>query len=242
MHARLAPVVVSGPSGSVAVVASRGRAGCRSRTVTPGQHGRARRRSPAGQSRWNSSKARSARSRACSARCWAAARRWWLLSARIDVLLAGVVAGGLDCGDDVLEVGGDLLVISTTRACPFASASPISLLVARSWARCSARKSGAVMNTGQVRQALPCGQLCWSGRPQYLLGSAMVARPRFSFIQAASLSGLPCSRPTVSPWMLTLRARSSVAGRSGRSAMRSGRSSPANRGRAVGRLLEERRH
>ena len=54
-----------------------------------------------------------------------------------------------------------------------------------------------VTNIGQVRQALACGQVFWTGRPQNPLGSAWVARPRRCLAQAASASGPSGSTTTV---------------------------------------------
>jgi len=65
-----------------------------------------------------------------------------------------------------------------------------------------------VRNIGQVRQALACGQLCWTGKPQNPFGSAWVARPRRCLAQAASASGPSGSMVTVWPVMSTLRAAS----------------------------------
>ena len=53
-----------------------------------------------------------------------------------------------------------------------------------------------VTNIGQVRQALACGQVFWTGSPQNPLGSAWVARPRRCLAQAASASGPSGSRAT----------------------------------------------
>jgi transposase InsO family protein len=78
--------------------------------------------------------------------------------------------------------------ISTTRACPAAFAVSIRVRVSRRCLWCSGRNSGVVMNSGQVRQALACGQSFCSGSPQYPLGRACLARASWSLSQTASAS------------------------------------------------------
>jgi len=56
--------------------------------------------------------------------------------------------------------------ISTSRNCPRCCARSMMPRVSSSCSRCCGRNSGVVMKTGQVRQALACGQLCCSGKPQ----------------------------------------------------------------------------
>ena len=87
--------------------------------------------------------------------------------------------------------------ISARRVWPRASAAVMSSMTCRRWVRCWGRNSAVVRNIGQVRQALACGQVFWTGRPQNPLGSAWVARPRRCLAQAASASGPSGSTTTV---------------------------------------------
>ena len=56
--------------------------------------------------------------------------------------------------------------LSARRRCPSASAASMSWRVSSAWWRWMGRNSTVVWKSGQVRQALGCGQSCWGGRPQ----------------------------------------------------------------------------
>ena len=98
--------------------------------------------------------------------------------------------------------------ISASRVWPRAAAAVMSSMIWPRWVRCWGRNSAVVTNIGQVRQALACGQVFWTGSPQNPLGSAWVARPRRCLAQAASASGPAGSMATSSPVTSTLRAAS----------------------------------
>jgi len=77
-----------------------------------------------------------------------------------------------------------------------------------SCSRCWGKNSGVVMNTGpgQARVGM-WAALCCSGRPQYPLGRAMVAREWWCLAHSASARGLSSATATSLLWMSTLRAR-----------------------------------
>src|SRR6266568_5925905 len=101
--------------------------------------------------------------------------------------------------------------ICAIRVWPRASAAEMISSVVACWARCWGRNSAVVTKSGQVRQALACGQVLASGSPQKPFGRAWVARPRRCLAQAASASGPSGSRVTVCPWALTLAGPLPVA-------------------------------
>src|SRR6516162_9225558 len=91
-----------------------------------------------------------------------------------------LLAACFECGDDLVQVRGDLLV--------------------------HLGDSGVVTNIGQVRHELACGQVFTSGSWQYPFGSAWVARDSCCLAQAASPSGPSGLIWTGWPVALTLRA------------------------------------
>ena len=104
------------------------------------------------------------------------------------LLVGGVI--GFEGGDDLFEVGGDVLVHLGDAGLPGCLGGGDELqgrLVLGAVA--GAGTQAVVRNIGQVRQALACGQVFTIGSWQYPFGSAWVARESRCLAQAASASG-----------------------------------------------------
>jgi len=116
--------------------------------------------------------------------------------------------------------------LSACRFRPAVWAASRSSRVSSACWRWTGRNSAVVWKSGQVRQALGCGQSCWGGRPQYPFGRVSAARDSRCLTHSA-LRSQPAGRSRGADLRGRLGSGSSVQTRPGSSCRACARRRPS---------------